>query len=81
MRKSNWYPEYDSPLRSLRPHWRAFLSILCDVSLWSKACLSVTTSGIKNSFSATHYNFGWRVTSSLKYPPPIDSIRSTMATN
>ena len=53
MRKSNGYPEHASPPRSLRPRWTAFLSILRSVSLCSATCLSVTISGVENSFSAT----------------------------
>jgi hypothetical protein len=53
LRGSTYGKEYDSPLRSLRPRWTAFLSILLSVSLWSESCLSVTTSGDENSFAAT----------------------------
>ena len=53
LRRSTYGKEYASPLRSLRPRWAAFLSILHSVSLWSETCQSVTISKVENSFSAT----------------------------
>ena len=53
LRGSTYGKEYDSPPRSLRPRWTAFLSILHSVSLWSETCQCVTISKVENRVSAT----------------------------
>jgi hypothetical protein len=43
--------EYDSPLRSLRPCWTAFLRILHGSSVSSQTSISVTATEVGMSFS------------------------------
>jgi len=52
-RGSPYSAEYDSPRRSLRPCWTAFLSILREYSFVALAVQGVEFAGASNSFSAS----------------------------
>jgi hypothetical protein len=52
LRGSTYGNEYASPLRSLRPRWTAFLSILRGIFSLSETCVPVTPPGGETSFSA-----------------------------
>ena len=55
LRGSTYGPEYDSPLRSLRLCWTAFLRILHEYSTSSHSSISVTATWVKMSFSAAFW--------------------------